>query len=63
MVNADENSARREFLAYRQPLSNSLYALSVRTQDDIDADFFETVEVMGNSKEFYLQSRSSLMNE
>ncbi len=64
MINTDENGARvREFLAYRSPLPNSLYSMSSRSYFDIDDDFLETVEIMGSNKEFYLQNRTSLMND
>jgi len=64
MINTDENSARvREFLAYRSPMPNSLYSMSSRSHFDIDDDFLETVEIMGSSKEFYLQNRTALMND
>lgn len=64
MINTDENGARiREFLAYRTPISNSLYSLSSPSGFAINDDFLETVEVMGSNKEFYLQNLTSLMND
>jgi hypothetical protein len=64
MINTDENSAIvRGFLAYRNPLPDSLYSLSSRSHFDIDDDLLETVEIVGSSKESYLQNRTTLLNE
>ena len=64
MTNTDENSARvREFLAYRSPVPGTLYSMSSQSTFDSDDAFFETVEIMGNSKEYYLQNRTALMND
>ena len=64
MIHTSENSARaREFLAYRRARRDSLYSMSGSHDVSMDDDFLETVEIIGSSKEFYLQNSTSLMNE
>lgn len=64
MIKSNENSATVEdFLAYRHYSTEPLHSLCSHSDYKIDDAFLETVEMMENSKEFFLQRRTLMLNE